>query len=292
MPERARAEHRREQARRHEAHPERGGEEEHLVGLVGRSDGGPGPRDRVGLEQSHALDVIDGGGVDASQRSCIRDAIGRRELRGMDGAQVEWVLGDAEGAVQEQGPPTQGVRSHELLHQCPDRRIFRRRRRHHSRHPPLLLLGQADPELGADRRHHLIGDEAAQAAPLRVHPADELTGQPAVGEGVVAVAGARRPQRGLGLESLHHRVPVEGLVERELTVDRRHAGLVRQQLRHRHALLASRPELGPDVSDEGVIVEQTSLHAQRDRDGGDALGGGEHQLQRVVVVPVLAASVE
>ena len=59
------------------------------------------------------------------------------------------------------------------------------------RHPGLLGLGQPDPQVDAERLGDLVGDEGAERA--TVDPADQLAGEPAVGQGVVAVPAADRP---------------------------------------------------------------------------------------------------
>ena len=66
--ERARPEHRCEHPRGHEPHAERRGEDEHLIGLVLRGDGRPGPVDRGRREQPHAVDLADRRGIEASER--------------------------------------------------------------------------------------------------------------------------------------------------------------------------------------------------------------------------------
>ena len=82
------AEHRREHARRHEPHAERAGEDEHLVRLAGRCERRPGPSDRVRVEQAHAIDVTDGGGVDAGEGPRVGDAVGGWDLGGIVNART------------------------------------------------------------------------------------------------------------------------------------------------------------------------------------------------------------
>ena len=61
----------------------------------------------------------------------------------------------------------------------------------------------------------LVGDELAEAAVLRIDSPDELAGEPAVRQRVVAVRRADRPL-GLGVgEPRGDRVPVERLGERD-----------------------------------------------------------------------------
>ncbi len=45
-------------------------------------------------------------------------------------------------------------------------------------------------------------------------------------------------------------------------------------------------ELGPVRDDLLVVVDQAALHAHGNGDRDDALGGAEHDLQRIVVWPV------
>ena len=68
--------------------------------------------------------------------------------------------------------------------------------------------------------------------------------------------------------------------------------LVREQLRNGDVALARCGELGPIGGHLLVVRQQPTVHAHADGNSGDALGGGEHQLQRVVAVRLALRSVE
>jgi hypothetical protein len=71
----------------------------------------------------------------------------------------------------------------------------------------LLGLGQAHPELEAERPGDLVGPEAADASP--VDAVDELVGDPAQGERVIGEPRPRRPERRLRRDRGAHRRAVE-----------------------------------------------------------------------------------
>ena len=156
----------------------------------------------------------------------------------------------------------------------------------------LQFLGQPHPELGAQRAGDLVSHEGAEAAVPRVDAAHQLTRQPAVGECVVAVRGARFPQRRLFGETAGDRGPVERVRKRDRRVDAEEAGLVREQLGDGDIALSSRRELGPVRRHLLVVVEQPAVHAHADGDCRDTFRGGEHELQRVVRVRGHARTVE
>ena len=107
------------------------------------------------------------------------------------------------------------------------------------RDPRLLLVGEADPELEVEGHGDLVVEERAEA--LAGDPPHHLAHQPAVGGGVVAVGGARLPDRRLLLEGADHRVPGQRLLEGERGVDVGQAGLVAQEPAHRDVALPVAP---------------------------------------------------
>ena len=77
-----------------------------------------------------------------------------------------------------------------------------------------------------ERLGNFLSKERAERA--TVDPADELAGQPPVGEGVIAVRGGGFPARFLSCEMGSDGVPVERVGEGKGCVDGWEAGLVTQ----------------------------------------------------------------
>jgi len=73
-----------------------------------------------------------------------------------------------------------------------------------------------------------MGDEPAGRA--SVDPADQLAGEPAVGDRVVTVAGTDRPVRLRVGKAFGDRLPVERIGQRDLAVDGEQPQLVAEQL--------------------------------------------------------------
>ena len=98
---------------------------------------------------------------------------------------------------------------------------------------------------------------------------------------MVAVGGARLPHGRLLLERTDHRIPGQRLLQGEHGVDVGQAGLVAQEPPDRDGALAGRLELRPVLSNRCVDVEVAALGEEVGAGCGGALGGGEHELQRV-----------
>ena len=142
-------------------------------------------------------------------------------------------------------------------------------------------LRQPDVEVEAQRRGDLVGDEAAEAA--TGHPPDDLADQEAEGEGVVAVPGARLPERRLGGQPSDHVVPVVEAAGGDGVAQRGQPGLVVQQVPDEHTILAGRRELGPVGGDGGVDVQLAGRGQQVGRERRGPLGRRHGHAQRVLL---------
>ena len=153
----------------------------------------------------------------------------------------------------------------------------------------VLAVGQADPEIQAEG----LGDVLAQRGPhgAAVDAAEDLAGDVAEGQGVVAAGRADREQRGHGRQLGAGGVPVEPDGRVGLVGEAREPRLVGQGLLDGDVLLAALRELGPDVGD-GLVVGQASLvHQTRDQQGRHRLGGREQGRQGVGAEGDLALAV-
>lgn len=103
----------------------------------------------------------------------------------------------------------------------------------------LRRLGQADPQVEAERPGYLVGDPAADSA--AGDPLDQLAEEPAVGLRVVAVVGAGLPGGCLGGERGGAADAVDGLVRGERGVQDGQSGAVREQMADEDAFLAAWP---------------------------------------------------
>ena len=95
------------------------------------------------------------------------------------------------------------------------------------RDPVLMHLGQSDPELQTEGPGDLLGEERAHGAPG--DPAHDLADQPPVGRRVIAVRGARLPERRLRFQCGDHRLPGLDLGRAQCGVDGREPGLMGEQ---------------------------------------------------------------
>ena len=184
-------------------------------------------------------------------------------------------------SVQRQRLVAVRAGAHDGHHQLEHRRIGRWRGLLEPRHTRLLRLGQADPELEAERGGHLVGEVLPD--PTTIDPADQLAGEPAVCERVIAVGAARHPHRLLCGERGDDGVHGDDVVERQRRVDVRQPALVAQQLRDRDRLLALRRELRPVRGDGGVVVDLARLDELGHTGRGSTLRRREHELERVLV---------
>ena len=76
----------------------------------------------------------------------------------------------------------------------------------HGGNPGLFVFGQADPEVQTKGLGDLVPKEGAERLPR--HAPDHLTDQPAIGEGMIAVAGAGLPKGFLFGQRVDHQVPI------------------------------------------------------------------------------------
>ena len=150
------------------------------------------------------------------------------------------------------------IRHHRQLERRQRIALLAQRRRHRG-DAVLVLLGQADPEVDAERLGDGLAEERAERA--AGDPAHQLADRPAEVDHVVAVAGARLPERLLGLQAGDHAVPVVELAGRR---PRRAARGRRPSGRASSAPSPSpcrRGELRPVLGDRRLEVE----HALRRR---------------------------
>src|SRR5215469_12074910 len=104
-------------------------------------------------------------------------------------------------------------------------------------------------------------------------PADQLAGEMAEGDGVVAVRRAWLPPRGLSCDGVDDRIPVVPVGER--SADTRHAALMAEGLGYRDVGLAALGKLGPVVRDRFCVIDQTSVRKHCDHCRNHRLGRRE-----------------
>src|SRR5918996_967991 len=105
----------------------------------------------------------------------------------------------------------------------------------------MLVFGrESDPDLKSKRLGDLLGEKAADRAPVRA--ADELSAEPAIGQGVVAQLGPRIVARTLCLEQLDRAGARECFLQGERLVDAGKPGPVRNDISHTDLFLG---EPGP-----------------------------------------------
>ncbi len=130
-----------------------------------------------------------------------------------------------------------------------------------------MLLGQADPEVDAERLGDLVLEERAER--LAAHPSYELADGPAEVDEVVAVASSRLPEGRLGGDAFDYLVPVDHEVGREFAAEGRNADRVVEHHPDRRRLFAVGGELGPVLGDGRFDVElaaaRQDVRAQRHR---------------------------
>jgi hypothetical protein len=162
-------------------------------------------------------------------------------------------------------------------------RLVRRRwrRRQQGGHAVVLGIWQPDPQIQSEGLRHLGAPEVADRR--AADPPDHLPHQEPEGERVVAVPGARLPERGLGGQPRAHVVPVVEPARRKGLAQGRQPGLVVQQVAHEDPLLAVGGELWPVRRHGGIEVELPGGRQQVGAQGGGALGGGHGHAQRVLL---------
>ena len=145
----------------------------------------------------------------------------------------------------------------------------------------VLGVRQADPEVEAEGPRQVL----AQGGPHRpsVDPAEDLAGQVAEGDRVVAAGGSGRPQRGHGGELRADRVPVEPQRGLHLVREAGETLLVAHHLFNGDRRLSGLGELRPDVGYALGVVELSGVDQPRDQQRGDRLGGREHRRQGALV---------
>ena len=234
-----------------------------------------------------ALDRAGEAGVDAGQRPGVGDAVGGRDLGGAHARGCSTrrprSVNTHDGAPSALPSIVSGPMN--CVDQRRHGRVGLRRRR------PTVTSGATRCCCSSGRpiqnsRPSGPAISSAKKVPrlLPRDPAHDLADEPPVGGGVVAVGGARLPDGGLRLEGADHRIPGERLLEGERGVDVGQAGLVAEQPAHRDVRLAGGLELGPVGGDRRVDVELAALGQEVGARRRGALGGGEHELQRVLGV--------
>ncbi len=240
------------------------------------------------------------GSVEAGERPGVTDAVGRRDLGGVQARVVPHIAVGQRAARCRQGlgQRTVGgqVAGHLLIEggrvQPTERAAVDARVGNRAPRPgrlgerdetgdPMLLRGrQADVALRSQRIGDLLAEIRTQAA--AADPAHHLADQPSVGGGVIPVGGARRPRGRLTLERTDDRFPGQRLLEGHRSVDPRQPGPVGQQVGHGDIVLARRGELRPVGGDGGLDVEGAELGQPVGAHGRQPLGGRVHEHERVL----------
>ena len=213
--------------------------------------------------------------IDLRDRPRRADAVGAGHLCGVNGAVVPEERRAVEDRRVAPDAPEQRVGG-ELLgaagrRQSPVRREFQRG------DARLVLLGQADPELDAERPRHLLGEEPADAPP--VDPADQFAAEPAIGQRVVAERRARIGVRRLGGEDCRHAPVVDQVGGSDRHVDPGEPCGVRDDVPDEDLRLA---ELGPVAAHGIVEAELATVDQHEDAERHQALGAGIDELERIL----------
>ncbi|MNK93450.1 hypothetical protein D3C87_1136110 [compost metagenome] len=154
------------------------------------------------------------------------------------------------------------------------------------RHTMKLFICQADVEVQAQRLGDPRDDGLTRSA--TVSPAQQLADQPAVSDGRITVAFARRPPRGFGRQGVDHGLPViKGFGGQQLAQCRQ-TGLMAKQLTQGHGFFAGRRELRPIAGHRGVQLQLAFGNQLQRGHGGEGLGAGE-EVGNGVAVPGLGA---
>ena len=150
---------------------------------------------------------------------------------------------------------------------------------HDGRDARLHLLGQADPEVEAQRTRDLVTEERAER--LARDAAHHLAHRPAEGEAVIAVARAGLPERLLVGETRRHVIPVVGAVVLHLGAHRGHGRGVVEHHARRYMPLAVLGEFRPQLADRRIEVELALRGQHMGAKCRGALGAGEDDGQRI-----------
>jgi hypothetical protein len=147
--------------------------------------------------------------------------------------------------------------------------------------PVHVLGGKPDEQAVEIERVGDLGLEHVVEGLAR-HALDQLSHEPAVGEAVVAVGGARLVNGDSVGESLDHVAPVQHARGRiHQAPDVVEAGLVTQDLADRDPVLARLCELGPVLRHGIVVVDQAAIGEDVQQCRGHALRGGERERERL-----------
>ncbi len=134
-------------------------------------------------------------------------------------------------------------------------------------HEESIQLQRSGDQLIQDLGEGLVGNAL-----------DQLADQPAVGECVVAVGGARFVNRVGPLDGRGHVIPVHHLFRIinhvANVVETR---LMAQQLPHGDELLGALTELGPVFAHRIVVSQEALVHQNVEQGGGNPFCGGERQ---------------
>ncbi len=158
----------------------------------------------------------------------------------------------------------------------------KRRRPHDVGAAMLLGRGDAEPHVGAERRHDVPQPLAGHAA---ARPVDQLADEVAERVGVVRQPLAGRPPCVGGGERSRHAAPVEQVAVRERFADRGDGGAMAEGVGDRGPGLAAGGELRPHVGDRSVEHEPSLVDELQGEQGQDRLPGGVDVDDRVVAPP-------
>src|ERR671919_2682931 len=143
----------------------------------------------------------------------------------------------------------------------------------------MFVFGrESDPDLESKRLGDLLGEKAADCVPVRA--ADELSAEPAVGQGVVAQLGPRILARTLCLEQLDRAGARECFLQGERLVDAGKPGRVRNDISNPDLVLG---EPGPVARDGCFELKESAFDQEKETDGDEPLCPREDNLERVVV---------
>ena len=134
---------------------------------------------------------------------------------------------------------------------------------HELGHVRIVLGRDTDQELGTERTGDLGVEEGAEIA--TVDATDHLADQVPVGEGVVAVRGARLPEGLLGGERVGDRAVVEHRARRHRVAQRGQAGLVAHELTNGDIALAAGPHGQGGPAETGECRDDAIGRANRCR---------------------------
>ena len=145
----------------------------------------------------------------------------------------------------------------------------------------VLAVGQADPHIQLEGNGQVLAQGRAHGP--AVDAAEDLAGQVAQGDRVIAAGGSGGPQRRHGRQLGADGVPVEPQGRLHGIGEAREPGLVAHHLLDGDLALAALRELRPDAGDGLAVVELSGIHQPGDQQGRDGLGAGEDGGQRRLI---------